>query len=208
MDWKYKHFNHEAVFGAFGGSVLEAARAVAAESLSNIEDTADGFIARGSSAWHNAVATFHIAPAPEGTRLTIELLVERAAMRGYMLFDVGGYYSIQIDKWFVGIAQRLGSADEQTLVSKTTRDSKIPQGCLMGCFVYLVVGTCLVLLAIPLDQALFPKLSGSAGPFSLLASLLGLLAGIGAFLYVRYPDAPASKSIRERLQSTQNKKRQ
>src|SRR5215813_1046817 len=116
MDWKYKHFNHEAVFGALGGSVLEAARAVVAESLGSIEDTSDGFIARGSSAWHNEIATFHITPAPEGTRLVVELLVERAAMRGYMLFDVGGYYNIQIDKWFMGIAQRLGSADEQILV--------------------------------------------------------------------------------------------
>lgn len=206
MDWKYKHFNHEAVFGAFGGSVLDAARAVVAESLGNIEDTADGFIARGNSAWHAAIATFHVIPAAEGTRLTVELLVERAAMRGYMLFDVGGYYNIQIDKWFKGIAQRLGTDNEQILVSKTTRDSKIPQGCLMGCLVYLVVGTCLVLLAIPLDQALFPKLAESAGPFSLLASLLGLLAGIGAFLYVRYPEAPMSKSIRERIEGNQNKK--
>src|SRR5689334_19137469 len=131
MDWKYKHFNHEAVFGAMGGSVLEAARAVVAESLSSIEDTADGFTARGYSGWHNAVATFHIAPAAEGTRLPVELLVERAAMRGYMLFDVGGYYNIQIDKWFKGIAQRLetDNEQEQILVSKTTRDSKIPQGC-------------------------------------------------------------------------------
>jgi hypothetical protein len=208
MDWKYKHFNHEATFRASGGSVLEAARAVVAESLGNIEDTADGFISRGDSAWHAAIATFHITPAPEGTRLAVELLVERAAMRGYMLFDVGGYYNIQINKWFTGIAQRLGTDNEQILVSKTTRDSKIPQGCLMGCLVYLVVGTCLVILAIPLDQALFPKLSGSAGPFSLLASLIGLLAGIGAFLYIRYPEAPVSKSIRERLSGNQNRKSQ
>src|SRR5215510_15976395 len=121
MDWKYKHFNHEAVFGALGGSVLEAARAVVAESLGSIEDTADGFIARGDSSWHAAIATIHITPAPEGTRLTVELLVERAAMRGYMLVDVGGYYNIQIDKWFKGIAQRLGNDNEQILVSKTTR---------------------------------------------------------------------------------------
>ena len=201
MDWKYKHFNHEATFGALGGDVLEAARIVVNESLGSIENTADGFIARGDSAWHAAIATFHITPAPEGTRLTVELLVERAAMRGYMLFDVGGYYNIQIDKWFTGIAQCLGSTNEQILISKTTRDSKIPRGCLMGCLVYLVVGTCLVLVAIPLDNALFPKLSGSAGPFSLLASLLGLLAGIGAYLYVRYPEALIAKYIRERFQN-------
>lgn len=206
MDWKYQHFNHEAVFGALGGSVLEAARAVVAESLSGIEDTADGFIARGYSGWHNAIATFHVAPAPEGTRLTVELLVERAAMRGYMLFDVGGYYHIQINKWFRGIAQRLSTDNEQILVSKTTQDASTQRGCLMGCLVYLVVGTCLVLVAMPLDQALFPKLSDAAGPFSLLASGIGLLAGIGAFIYVRNPEAPMAKSIRERLSGSQNRK--
>lgn len=208
MDWKYKHFNHEATFRSSGGSVLEAARAIVAESLGSIEDTPDGFIARGDSAWHAAIATFHITPDAAGTRLAVELLVERAAMRGYMLFDVGGYYNSQIDKWFTGIAQRLGAVNEQILVSKTTHDSSAQRGCLMGCLVYLVVGACLVLVAIPLDQALFPKLAESAGPFSLLASVIGLLAGIGAFLYVRYPEAPISKSIRERLSENQNKKSQ
>src|SRR5258706_13025043 len=208
MDWKYKHFNHEAIFKASHDDVIEAARTVVSESLGRIEDTADGFMARGDSAWHSAVATFRITPTPDGTRLAVELLVERAAMRGYMLVDIGGYYNSQIDKWFSGIAQRLGGASEQSLVSKTTLDSSVQRGCLMGCLVYLIVGVCLVIVAIPLDHALFPQISGSSqGPLSLLASFIGLLAGVGAFLYVRYPDASASKSIRERLQRTQNKKR-
>ena len=200
MDWKFKHFNQEAVFKASPESVLEAARAVVAESLEGIENTTEGFIARGYSAWRAAIATFRIMPAPEGTKLTVELLVERAALRGYMLFDVGSYYNGQIDKWFSGISQRLGEIPEQILVRKTTSNIRVQRGCLMGCLVYLLVGTCLAILAIPLDRALFRGASGATlGPFGVVASALGLLAGVAAFLYVTNPDAPASKFVRERL---------
>ena len=206
MDWRYKHFNQEAVFKASPESVLEAARAVAAESLEGIENTTDGFIAGGHSAWHAAIATFRSMPAPNGTKLTVELLVERAALRGYMLFDVGSHYNGQIDKWFSRISQRLGESPEQVLVSKTTSNLRVQRGCLMGCLVYLLVGTCLVILAIPLDRALFRVSSGSTlGPFGVVASTLGLLAGIAAFLFVMNPDAPASKFIRELLHRKQNK---
>src|SRR6476659_7120431 len=197
MDWRYKHFNQEAVFKASPESVLEAARPVMAESLEGIENTTDGFIARGHSAWHAAIATFRSMPAPNGTKLTVELLVERAALRGYMLFDVGSYYNGQIDKWFSRISQRLGESPEQVLVSKTTSNLRVQRGCLMGCLVYLLVGTCLVILAIPLDRALFRVSSGSTlGPFGVVASTLGLLAGIAAFLFVMNPNAPASTFIR------------
>ena len=201
MDTKYKHFNQEAIFKALPGSVLEAARTVASESFGAIEDTADGFVARGHSAWHAAMATFHITPTPEGARVAVELLVERATMRGYMLVDIGGYYDGQIDKWFSGIAKRLGGDPGQLLVSKTTSGVVTRRGCLAGCLVWLIVGACLALAALPLDNALFPQFSGSIqGPFSLLASLAGLVAGVVAFLYVTNPDAPSSKFIRERLQ--------
>ena len=208
MDWKYKHFTHEATFNASPPIVLEVARAVLADSLGEIEDITDGFAARGYSGWHAAIATFHITPIPNGTKVVVELLVERAAMRGYMLVDVGGYYNGQIDKWFSGIAQRLGGTQEQTLVSKTTSDFRIRQGCLAGCLVYLAVGVCLGILAIPLDHALFPHFSQSIqGPFGIVASFLGLFAGVIAFLYVRYPEGSTAKFIRERLQRSQNKER-
>src|SRR5262245_121462 len=100
MDWKCKHFNQQPVFRAPRQSVLAAARAVAAEAFGGIEDTADGFLAVGGSGWHSAVATFHVTPAPEGAQVAVELMVERAAMRGYMLIDIGGYYDGQIDRWF------------------------------------------------------------------------------------------------------------
>jgi hypothetical protein len=208
MDWKYKHFNQQAIFKASVQSVLDAARAVVAESLGGIEDTTDGFVARGHGAWHAAVATFRITPTPNGTQVAVGLLVERAAMRGYMLFDVGGYYNGQIDKWFSGIAQRLGGPQEQILVGKSTSNFKVRQGCLVGCLVYLIAGACLGILGTSLDRAVFPQTSGSIqGPFSIVASVIGLLAGLGAFLYVMYPDAPASKVIRERLQRTQHRER-
>jgi hypothetical protein len=203
MDWKYKHFNQQAVFNASVQSVLEEARAVMAESLGGIEDTTDGFVARGHSWFHGAIATFRITPTPNGTHVAVELLVERAAMRGYMLFDVGGYYNGQIDKWFSGISQRLRGTQEQVLVGKTTSSLKVRQGCLAGCLVYLVVGSCLGIIAAALDRAQFPQSSGSIqGPFSVVATSIGFLAGVGAFLYVMYPDAPASQIIRERLQRT------
>jgi hypothetical protein len=206
MDWKYKHFNQEAVFKALPENVLEAARAVLTESLGGIENTADGFIAQGYSAWHAAIATFRIAPAPEGTKVAIELLVERAALRGYMLVDIGSYYNGQIDKWFSGISQRLAETPEEILVSKTTSNLRVQRGCLMGCLVYLLAGTCLTILAIPLDRSLFRASSGSTlGPFGVVASALGLLAGVAAFLYVMNPEARAAKFIREQLHRTQNK---
>jgi len=205
VDWTYKHFNQAAVFGAPRERVLEAARAVAADAFGSLEDTADGFVARGGRGWHVTSAAFRLTPAAEGTRLAVELLAQRAAMRGYMLVDVGGYYDGQIDKWFSAIAQRLGGAPEQILVSKTTASLKVRRGCFAGCLVYLVVGACLAFLAIPLDHALFSQAAGSGpGPLSLAASSIGLLIGIAAFLLVIYPDAPASKAIRARLPGSRN----
>jgi hypothetical protein len=208
MDWKYKHFNQEATFKAAPESVLEAARAVVDESLGGTSDMSDGFVGRGFGGWHTEIATFHILPAPEVTKVAVELLVERAAMRGYMLFDVGGYYNGQIDKWFLNTAQRLGGDQEHLLVYKTTSDSKVRKGCLAGCLVYLAAGACLGIFTIPLDRALFRQSAGTVmGPVSILAGVTGFLAGVMAFLYVMYPDAPAARFIRERLQRTQEKRK-
>ncbi len=208
MDWKYKHFNQQATFKAPRESVLEAARRVVAESLEEIEDTADGFVAHGYGVWHAQIATFHITPDPDGTKLAVELLVERASMRGYMLVDIGGYYNGQINKWFLSISQHLGGTQELVLVHKTTSDSRAARGCLTGCLVNLIVGACLVLFAIPLDRALFPQASGPfQGPVSVLASAIGFLAGVTAFIYVVVPDAPVSRFIRKRLQRFQTRER-
>jgi hypothetical protein len=196
MDWKYKHFDHQAIFNAPRQSVLEAARTVMAESLGGIEDTTDGFVARGRSAWHAAVATFRITPTANGTLVAVELLVERSTMRGYMLVDIGGYYEGQIDKWFTRIAERLASAPEQVVVSKTTTNVKTRRGCFAGCLVYLVVGVCLGALVVPLEP--------TPGPLAIAASLVGLIAGLAVFLYVMNPDEATFKSIRKLLPSKRN----
>ena len=118
MDWKYKHFNQEAIFTASRENIREAARAVITESLDKIEDTDDGFVASGYSAWHAAIATVRITSGADGTKMAVELLVERAALRGYMLFDIGSYYNGQIDKWFSGISQRIEGNQESNSCQK------------------------------------------------------------------------------------------
>src|SRR5258706_5423519 len=104
MDWKYKHFHQERVFPAPRDVVTEAARAFMGQSLGwKITETPDGFTAQGSSFSHGATAHLHIQSAGNGTTVAVELLVERAGWRGFMLFDVGGYYNIQIRKRVVRI---------------------------------------------------------------------------------------------------------
>jgi len=126
MDWKYKHFHQERVFAAPRDLVTEAARTFMTESLGwritdfglggdsgrdvrAPSDTMDGFTAEGYSFSHRAIANLHIqttaggASSENGTRVAIELLVERASSWGFMLFDVGGYYNIQIRKCLDGI---------------------------------------------------------------------------------------------------------
>ncbi len=206
MDWKYKHFNQTAIYSALPEEIFEAARAAVGESLQGIEDQADGFVARGQSGWHAAIATVHITPTTTGTQVAVELLVERLAGRRYMYFDVGGYYNGQIDKWFSGIVQRLGDAQGQTLISKTTPKTKLGLGCLAGCLVYVLVGACLVAAASLLPGAQSGQTSDpTMGPFAVAASFIGLLAGVAAFFYAAFPNAPLAQSIRRRLQRNQSK---
>ena len=104
MDWKYKHFYQERIFAAPRDIVLEAARTFIAESLGwEITDTEEGFTAQGSSFSHSAIANMAFKSAGSGTRVTVQLSVSRAGASGFMLFDVGGYYNIQIRKWLDGI---------------------------------------------------------------------------------------------------------
>ena len=110
MDWKYKQFYSERVFQAPRVQVFEAARAFAADSLCwQVLDTAEGFEAKGFSFSHMATAKFHVVAASGGTKVDVELLVERAGPMGFMLVDLGGYYSGQIRKWFEGIQWALHS---------------------------------------------------------------------------------------------------
>ena len=103
MDLKHKHFFQERVFTESRNVVVEAARTFMSESLGwQITDTSDGFTAEGDSFAHHAIGTFRIQADGGGTKVTVELLVERVSPLGFMLVDVGGYYNIQIRKWLDG----------------------------------------------------------------------------------------------------------
>ena len=194
MDWQYKHFTQEAVFSAPRDSLLEAARAVVADSFGPVEDSPEGFTAHGRSGWHAATAKFRIEPAPDGTKVAVELLVARAGWRSYMLADVGGFYDGHIRRWLTDIGQKLGQAPVS--ISRPS----VGHGCLAGCVVYLVLGMALVVCAAPLDRLiLLPRSVPLPGPAMLLASMIGFAAGIAAFLYVRYPEAPIWKDVHQRL---------
>ena len=105
MDFKYKHFRQQRLFPAGREQIFAAARAVMIESVgwSVTKETSDGFTAEGSSFGHAGVANIHIGSSAGGTVVDIELRVERAGFSGFMLFDVGGYYNIQIRKWLDAI---------------------------------------------------------------------------------------------------------
>jgi len=101
MDWKYKHFKQEAVFQAEPDIVLKAVRAFAQDWLTDwgVSETPDGIEANGYSGLHMATAKFRVEPAAGGTKLTVEMQVQRASGRGFMLVDIGGFYSGKISKW-------------------------------------------------------------------------------------------------------------
>ena len=119
MDWKYKHFHQEKVFAAPRDLVLEAVRAYLADTLGwKIAATDGGLTGEGQCFTHRAIANFSVAPSANETKVIVDLQVERAGGSGFMLWDVGGYYNIQIRKWFEGIQwlthQRLAGADIQS----------------------------------------------------------------------------------------------
>jgi hypothetical protein len=157
MDWKYKHLHQERVFPAPRDVVSEAARAFMAETLGwQITNTPDGLTAEGYSFSHRSIANLHFqsvasgASSESGTRVVVELLVQRAGGAGFMLFDVGGYYNIQIRKWLDGIQWSLhnkltGTHDESTNPLVVANNK--PTACLFnGCLVFIVVTFALYIL--------------------------------------------------------------
>jgi len=150
MDWKYKHFHQARVFPAPRDLVTEAARTFMAESLGwQVTNTPDGFTAQGYSFSHRGIANLHIqsaaggASSESGTRVAVELLVERAGWRGYMLFDVGGYYNIQIRKWLDGIQwsihQKLTGSHDESTNPLVLAENKTAAYIFNGCLVFIVV---------------------------------------------------------------------
>lgn len=144
MDWKYKHFYHERIFAASRADVTEAARAFMAESLGwKITDIPDGFTAQGYSFSHQAIANLHFQLDAHGTKVAVELLVERAGWRGYMLFDVGGYYNIQMRKWLDGIQwslhQKLTGTRDESQNPLVLAEHKPAAYIFTGCLMFIVV---------------------------------------------------------------------
>jgi hypothetical protein len=142
---KYKHFHQERSLAASRDVVVDAARRYMSESLGwKVSDTADGLRAEGYSFSHAAIADFRIRSLGSETKIDVDLMVERAGATGFMLFDVGGYYSIQIRKWLEGIQwaihQQLAGAPQQAppipVENKTA--ARLFNGCLM--FGFAIIG--------------------------------------------------------------------
>jgi hypothetical protein len=206
MDWKYKHFHQERVFPAPRDLVSEAARAFMAESLGwQVTDTPDGFTAQGYSFSHRAIANLQIqsaaggASSESGTRVAVELLVERAGWRGFMLFDVGGYYNIQVRKWLDGVEWSLhqkltGSQDEST--NPLVLAEKKPAAYIFnGCLLFIVVTFALYFL-VTFISALVGLLTGHLfllgrgsvtihGTWARILSALILVFGVFLVLRIR-----------------------
>jgi hypothetical protein len=143
MDWKYKHFHQERVFAAPRDVVFEAARAFMADSLGwKTADTVEGFAAEGYSFAHRAIANIGIQAAANGMNVIIDLQVERAGSAGFMLFDVGGYYTIQIRKWFDGIQwlihKQLAGGEIQSAAPVPTTTNKYGACVFNGCLFFIV----------------------------------------------------------------------
>ena len=215
MDWKYKHFLQERVYSAPRDAVVEAARAFMAESLGwQVTDTPDGFTAQGYSFSHGAIANLQIQSAAggalseSGTRVAIELLVERAGWRGFMLFDVGGYYNMQIRKWLDGIQWSLqqkqtGGHDESTNPLVVAQNK--PAACIFnGCLAFIVVMFALYVL-VTLICAVVGLITGNLylvgrggtlaihGIWGRIVSALILL--LGAFIVWRIKNPKARRAI-------------
>ncbi len=151
MDWKYKHFHQERVFAAPKDLVFKAARAFMAESLGwQITNTPDGFSAEGYSFTHRVIANLQFESAASGTKVALELLVERAGWRGFMLFDVGGYYNIQVRKWLDGVQwslhQRLTGSHDESTNPLVLAENKPAAYIFNGCLVFIVVSFALYFL--------------------------------------------------------------
>jgi hypothetical protein len=214
MDWKYKHFHQERVYAEPRELVVEAARSFMGESLGwQVTNTPDGLTAQGESFFHHAIATLRIQSAANetslesGTKVAVELLVERASFRGYMLVDVGGYYNIQIRKWLDGIQwslhqQLTGNTDQSTnpLVLAANKPSAyIFNGCLvfivvMFALYFLITFICAVVGLITGNLYLFGR-GGTLTVHGYGARIVSAMILIfGAFLGLRIMRARRSRS--------------
>jgi hypothetical protein len=144
MNWKYKHFYQERTYAAPRDVVLEAARTFMTEQLGwKIADSPEGLTAEGFSFAHQATAHLRVQPTAEGTKVSLDLSVSRAGATGFMLFDVGGYYNIQIRKWLDGIQwsihQKLSPSQVGSAQPPMPVENKGAARLFNGCLAFIVV---------------------------------------------------------------------
>jgi hypothetical protein len=141
MDWKFKHFSGAQTYRQPPGQVLAEARGLMTQTARwRLEDTADGFRAQavGNDFGHDAAATFHVAPDGDGSKVTVEMAVRRVGLEGYMLFDIGGYYSGEIRGWLDGLTDRLDGRPADAAHRPRSAGARA-FGCLAG-FIVVVGG--------------------------------------------------------------------
>lgn len=152
MDWKYKYFKQEAVFQAETGIVREALHAFAKDWLNDwkVSETWDGLEAKSPPGFRSGTAKFRIEPALGGTKVAIEMQVQRAASLGLMVFDFGGYYDGQIRKWLQALPWWIQQKQAAATQSAGQHGKSVPAGPpipkperhtdrLMGCVTILIV---------------------------------------------------------------------
>ena len=207
MDWKYKHFHQERVFPATRDAVVAAARRYLSESLAwGVTETAEGLKAEGYSFSHAAIANLRFQPAGSETRIVVDLRVERAGPTGFMLFDVGGYYSIQIRKWLDGIQWLIHQhfAGEPTqaappIPTENKTGARLFNGCLMLSFAIIglwFLGNFISALVGMFTGTLYLWGKGGTLVFHgvaarIIAALILLLGGYLAWQFTRKRRSPA-----------------
>jgi hypothetical protein len=167
MDWKYKHFHQERSFAAPQDVVSEAAHKYFGESLGwQITKEAEGFNAEGYSFSHQCIARLQFQADANATKVIVDLAAKRAGGRGFMLFDVGGYYNIQMRHWLDGTQANLHTILEpQSTSSPNPVPPPLPStnkgtACVFnGCIGFIVVMFALYVL-VTFSEAIIGLITG------------------------------------------------
>ena len=209
MDFKYKHFHQQRTYPAEYEDVLRAARAVMTESVgwSITNETSEGFIAEGTSFGHAGIANVRIRPTAVGVLLDVELRVERAGFTGFMLFDVGGYYNIQIRKWLEAIQRSFHqeapgqpSVSAAPLQPQNKASARVFHGCLLiivlAFGLYLLVTVIEAIIGLTTGNLFLVGRGGTItvhGPAARAISAAILL--LGAWIVWRIMRKPRARSV-------------
>jgi len=209
MDFKYKHFHQQRIYPASREEVFTAARVVMTQSVgwALTKETSEGITAEGSGFGHAGIANVRISSSAGGTIVDVQLRVERAGFGGFMLFDVGGYYNIQIRKWLDAIQASLYQQETsgQPSPAPPLQPPNKSAACVFhGCLLLIAVGFGLYLLATVIC-AVIGLVSGNLilvgskgnltvhGPAARVIS--AVILGFGAWIVWRIIKRPRAPSI-------------